>query len=67
MRYNEIEQTKNGDDTWMMNTTYPWSIRGGRAGNEANAGVFAFNNWDGKVATDTSFRQSQITSKNDNL
>ena len=41
----------------MVNATNPWFIRGGRAENEANAGVFSFNNENGRTVNYDSFRQ----------
>ena len=48
----------------MVNATNPWLGRGGWPPNGANAGVFYFNNADGRTVVERSFRQTLITSKN---
>ena len=48
----------------MVNADNPWSLRGGKHENGANAGTFAFNHWNGIGYFDSSFRQKKITDEN---
>ena len=41
----------------MVSATNPWSDRGGKHDNGANAGAFTFNNAHGGIYNNVSFRQ----------
>ena len=47
---------KNADDAWFVVAGEPWFIRGGDHNSGLNAGVFAFENTNGYVNSNVSFR-----------